>query len=60
MTTVTIETFLGSCLAPFEVSGKMLMNSYDGRMSSEMEFLFSALLIVHSSCFPFAPLSLTA
>lgn len=56
MTTVTMENFWGSLLAPFEVTGEIVMNSCDGRMPSEMEFLFSAFfLITHSSCFPFAP-----
>lgn len=58
---MTMENFPGFLLAPLEVTGKVLMSSFDGRRLSEMEFLFSALLfIAHSSCFPFGPLSLTA
>lgn len=51
-----MEDFSGSLLAPFEV-----VNSCDGRMPNDVEFLFSSLFLsAHSSGLPFAPLSLAA
>lgn len=41
-----MEDFSGSLLAPFEV-----VNSCDGRMPNDMEFLFSSLFLsAHSLC----------